>query len=121
MMTVLRTLVTSSALALATAASPIPSALPASAQASSATPVKLWDGFNSPVGMAFDAAGNLYVAEWGAGRVSRIDPAGVRSTFTDGLAGPSGLAIGADSRSMSPPIPATRSTASRRMVRAASM
>ncbi len=96
MMTVLRTLVTSSALALATAASPIPSALPASAQASSATPVKLWDGFNSPVGMAFDAAGNLYVAEWGAGRVSRIDPAGVRSTFADGLAGPSGLAIGAD-------------------------
>ena len=32
--------------------------------------------------MAFDAAGNLYVAEWGAGRVSRIDPTGHRSTQT---------------------------------------
>jgi sugar lactone lactonase YvrE len=43
--------------------------------------------------MAFDAAGNLFVAEWGAGRVSRIDPAGNRTTFADGLSGPSGLAI----------------------------
>lgn len=56
-------------------------------------PKKLWDGFNSPVGMAFDAAGNLYIAEWGAGCVSRIDPQGRRSIFAEGLSGPSGLAI----------------------------
>lgn len=59
-------------------------------------PTKLWDGFSSPVGMAFDATGNLYVAEWGAGRVSRIDPQGRRSVFAEGLSGPSGLAIGVD-------------------------
>jgi sugar lactone lactonase YvrE len=58
--------------------------------------VKIWDGFSSPVGMAFDAAGHLYVAEWGAGRVSRIAPDGTRSTFADGLSGPSGLAVGPD-------------------------
>ncbi len=45
--------------------------------------------------MAFDATGNLYVAEWGAGRVSRIDPRGRRSTFAEALSGPSGLAIDA--------------------------
>lgn len=59
-------------------------------------PAKLWDGFSSPVGMAFDATGNLYVAEWGAGRVSRIDPHGRRSIFAEDLSGPSGLAIGPD-------------------------
>lgn len=75
---------------VATAASPL------AVQASLESPKKLWDGFSSPVGMAFDAAGNLYVAEWGAGRVSRIDPHGRRSIFAEGLSGPSGLAIGAD-------------------------
>lgn len=66
-----------------------------SAHANPATPEKLWDGFNSPVGMAFDAAGNLFVAEWGAGRITRIDPAEI-TTFADGLSGPSGLTIGPD-------------------------
>lgn len=32
----------------------------------------------------------------GAGRVSRIDPQGRRSTFAEGLSGPSGLTIGSD-------------------------
>ncbi len=59
-------------------------------------PVKLWDGFASPVGMGFDARGDLYVAEWSAGRVSRIAPDGRRSVFAEGMSGPSGLAIGAD-------------------------
>ncbi|MFC3058534.1 NHL repeat-containing protein [Paenirhodobacter populi] len=67
-------------------------ALPAHA----ATPERLWDGFRSPVGMGFDAAGNLYVAEWSAGIVSRVAPDGSRSTFADGLSGPSGLAVGPD-------------------------
>lgn len=76
----------------------VPLALPALARDSVtvAVPDKLWSGFSSPVGMGFDTAGNLYVAEWSAGRVSRIDPQGHRSTFADGLSGPSGLAIGPD-------------------------
>lgn len=67
-------------------------ALPARA----ATPERLWDGFRSPVGMGFDTAGNLYVAEWSAGLVSRVAPDGSRSIFADGLSGPSGLAVGPD-------------------------
>lgn len=94
MTTILRTLLAGSALVMASFT--IPAASPSAAQALPATPVKLWDGFSSPVGIAFDAAGNLYVAEWGAGRVSRVDPDGKRSTFAEGLSGPSGLAIGAD-------------------------
>ena len=46
--------------------------------------------------MAFDRGGNLFVAEWGAGRISRIAPDGARTTFADSLSGPSGLAIDAD-------------------------
>lgn len=61
-----------------------------------AEPVPLWEGFSSPVGMAFDARGSLYVAEWGAGRVTRIDNNGKRTIFADGLSGPSGLAIATD-------------------------
>jgi len=95
MMSILRSLTTAGALALV-AISGAPIAVPSAAYANPATPEKLWDGFSSPVGMAFDAAGNLFVAEWGAGRVSRIDPAGNRTTFADGLSGPSGLAIGPD-------------------------
>jgi sugar lactone lactonase YvrE len=74
----------------------VPLVVPTSVHANPAAPEKLWDGLSSPVGMAFDAAGNLYVAEWGAGRVSRIAPDGARSIFADGLSGPSGLAIGQD-------------------------
>ena len=59
-------------------------------------PVKRWSGFQSPVGMAFDRAGVLHVAEWSAGRITRIDPSGRRSVLASGLAGPSGLAIDAD-------------------------
>lgn len=95
MMTLLRTLATAGVLAAA-AISSAAIATPGTASASPAMPEKLWAGFSSPVGMAFDAAGNLFVAEWGAGRVSRIDPAGNRSTFADGLSGPSGLAVGRD-------------------------
>ncbi len=68
-------------------------------QASRAEPVravKRYDGFSAPVGMAFDAAGNLYVAEWSAGRVSRIAADGTRKAFATGLEGPAGLAIGPD-------------------------
>ncbi|MFG1345470.1 hypothetical protein V5F59_11295 [Xanthobacter autotrophicus DSM 431] len=35
----------------------------AAAEATPALSERLWEGFGAPVGMAFDAAGNLYVAE----------------------------------------------------------
>lgn len=98
MMSLVRAAFTSSIIALGTASFPAPVIAPASAWDSApvAIPEKLWSGFSSPVGMGFDAAGNLYVAEWAAGRVARIDPQGNRSVFADGLSGPSGLAVGSD-------------------------
>jgi YD repeat-containing protein len=51
------------------------------------------EGLGSPVGMAYDASGNLYVANWSAGNVMRFAPAGERTVFASGLSGPSGLAI----------------------------
>lgn len=68
-------------------------------QASRAEParaIKRYEGFGGPVGMAFDAAGQLYVAEWSAGRISRIATDGARTVFATGLEGPAGLAIGPD-------------------------
>ena len=67
-----------------------------SGRVSAATPQPLFDGVNSAVGMGFDARGNLFVAEWGAGRISRFAPDGARTTFAEGLSGPSGLAIAPD-------------------------
>lgn len=96
MTTIRRTVLAASALVLGVASCNTAAASPPVVQALLEAPTKLWDGFSSPVGMAFDATGNLYVAEWGAGRVSRIDPQGRRSTFAEGLSGPSGLAISAD-------------------------
>ena len=43
--------------------------------------------------MAYDASGNLYVANWSAGTVLRFSADGKRSVFAEGLRGPSGLAI----------------------------
>lgn len=56
-------------------------------------PTLIHGGLSSPVGMAYDASGNLYVANWSAGTVLRFAPNGRRSVFADGLSGPSGLAI----------------------------
>lgn len=47
----------------------------------------------APVGMVYDGEGALYVAEWGAGRVSRFDVAGARTVVADGMRSPSGLAF----------------------------
>lgn len=49
--------------------------------------------YPSPVGMVYDKQGTLYVAEWGAGRVSRFDADGKRSSVTEAIKGPSGLAF----------------------------
>lgn len=96
MTTIRRTVIVASAMVLGMASFAPMAASPPVVPTLLEAPTKLWDGFSSPVGMAFDATGNLYVAEWGAGRVSRIDPQGRRSTFAEGLSGPSGLAIGPD-------------------------
>lgn len=61
--------------------------------AETAPMIKLYSGLSSPVGMGFDTKGNLYIAEWGAGIVTRISPSGNRIAFADGLNGPSGLAV----------------------------
>ena len=54
---------------------------------------RMHEGLSSPVGMAYDASGNLYVANWSAGTVLRFSADGKRSVFAEGLRGPSGLAI----------------------------
>ncbi|MES2387895.1 MAG: hypothetical protein V4543_07820, partial [Bacteroidota bacterium] len=40
--------------------------------------------FSSPNGITIDNAGNLYVSEYGSGRIRKITPAGTTSTLTDG-------------------------------------
>ncbi len=49
--------------------------------------------FNSPVGVVFDASGNLFVADWGNHTIRKITPAGLVSTYA-GMAGASGSADG---------------------------
>ena len=52
-------------------------------------------GLGSPAGLAFDAAGNLYVADVRGTTVSKVTPAGAVSTFASGINGPDGLAFDA--------------------------
>lgn len=69
------------------------SAAPASRAETSPKSTRIHEGLSSPVGMAYDASGNLYIANWSAGTVLRFTPDGKRSVFANGLRGPSGLAI----------------------------
>lgn len=39
---------------------------------------------NGPVGVTFDGAGNLYIADQGHGRIRRVDPSGIITTFAGG-------------------------------------
>jgi hypothetical protein len=48
--------------------------------------------------MAYDAGGNLYVANWSAGTVMRFTPTGEKAVFVRGLATPAGLSFDARSR-----------------------
>ena len=50
-------------------------------------------GLNNPQGMAFDSAGNLFVANGGGGTISKIIPDGTVSTFATGFQVPTGLAF----------------------------
>jgi len=52
-------------------------------------------GFSAPTGEAFDAAGNLYVANFGANTVSKVTPAGAVSPFASGFNEPEGEAFDA--------------------------
>ena len=51
--------------------------------------------FDDPAGLAFDAAGNLFVSNHANNTVSEVSPTGVVSSFFSGLNVPSGLAFGA--------------------------
>jgi DNA-binding beta-propeller fold protein YncE len=42
-------------------------------------------GLNQPQGLAFDSAGNLYVANSGNDTIMKFDPAGNGSVFASGL------------------------------------
>ena len=57
--------------------------------------------FAAPEGLAFDAAGNAYVADSGNGTVRRVTPGGVVSTVV-GTPGRSGVRLGADGRLAEP-------------------
>ncbi len=50
---------------------------------------------DQPDGLAVDSAGNLYVANLGDGTVSKVTPAGVKTTFASGLENPGGLVFDA--------------------------
>ncbi len=51
--------------------------------------------FNDPRGITIDAAGNLYVADYGNGSVRKVTPAGVVTTLATNLKSPSGIAVDA--------------------------
>src|SRR4051794_8726795 len=52
-------------------------------------------GLSSAEGLAFDTAGNLYVAEIGNNRVTRFAPNGTSSLFASGFATPFGVVFNA--------------------------
>lgn len=53
-------------------------------------------GLAAPTGMAHDAQGRLWVAEWGADRIARLDGRGERAEVITGIAQPAGIAFDAD-------------------------
>lgn len=84
------------------AVQPAPSAPPAVPVATTPVPVManislkvVATGFNAPSGLAFDRAGNLYVANYMTNSIDRIAPDGTRNAFASGvnLRGPIGLIV----------------------------
>src|SRR5437763_9608543 len=54
-------------------------------------------GLNDPAGLAFDQAGNLFVAVAGSGAIYKFAPAGVRTIFASGLLLPDRVGLAFDS------------------------
>src|ERR1035438_365054 len=50
----------------------------------------------NPIGLAFNSAGDLFVANCWAGSITEITPGGARSTFASGLNSPFGLAFNSE-------------------------
>lgn len=67
----------------------------AASPARAAAPQVMAAGLAAPVGMAHDAQGRLWVAEWGADRVVMLDGSGRRVAAIEGVAQPAGLAFDA--------------------------
>jgi secreted PhoX family phosphatase len=59
------------------------------------TVINTYTDFQGAARIAFDAQGNLYVANINGGTISKITPKGVQSTFASGLTTPNGLAFNA--------------------------
>ncbi len=55
-------------------------------------------GFTNPCRMAFDASGDLYVADLAAGQIFRVTPDGSRTLFSDDITDPRGVTFDAFSR-----------------------
>lgn len=53
-------------------------------------------GLSAPTGMAHDAQGRLWVAEWGEDRIARLDARGTREEVIEGVSRPAGLAFDAE-------------------------
>lgn len=58
--------------------------------------IKQYSGFSAPTGIATDAAGNIYVANWSGGSVTKIDTADKQSVLVQNLGSPAGLAFDKD-------------------------
>ena len=52
-------------------------------------------GLAAPTGLAHDAQGRLWVAEWGADRIVRLDERGQRAEIIGGISQPAGIAFDA--------------------------
>jgi len=80
------------------ASQPTPAAEPTKMQAAAKprvglNPVLYKAGFSAPTALAFDQTGNMYVANWSGGTVSKIDTAGNITTFASIAGSPAGLAF----------------------------
>jgi len=60
-----------------------------------ATQTTIASGFSSPRRVAVDAAGNVYVPDYGNSRVEEVAPDGTQTTIGSGFANPTGVAVDA--------------------------
>ena len=60
-----------------------------------ATQTTIGSGLNSPYGVAVDASGNVYVADYNNNRVQKVTPTGTQTTIGSGFSNPVGVAVDA--------------------------